>query len=101
MEEFFAQGEKERAKKLEISPGGYKSYFRDKPPKDYNMQLGFIQFVIQPLFDTVGRVPGMKLAGVLAQLQENASTWEQKKAKAEAAEVGADPAGAGGGGAAQ
>ena len=97
MEEFFTQGEKERAKKLEISPGGYKSYFREKPPKDYNMQLGFIQFVIQPLFETVGRVPGMKLASVLAQLQENASTWEQKKAEAEAAEVGvAGPAAEGG-----
>ena len=66
MEEFFTQGEKERAAKLEISPGGYKSYYRDNPPKDYNMQLGFIQFVIQPLFETIARVPGVQRSLLLA-----------------------------------
>jgi hypothetical protein len=83
MEEFFAQGEKERAGKLDINPGGYHTFYRNKPPKDYTMQLGFIGFVIAPLFETIGKVPGVELQPVITHIRTNVSRWEKRKADEE------------------
>ena len=71
--EFFAQGDKEKAGGMDISP------MMDRYTSNlYNMQMGFIEFVVSPLINTVVNLfPPLKEAG--ENMLGNYILWGEKR----------------------
>jgi hypothetical protein len=71
--EFFAQGDKERENGMDISP------MMDRATSNlYNMQMGFIEFVVSPLVNsTITIFPPLKEMGVL--MRDNYVQWGEKR----------------------
>ena len=74
MEEFYQQGEKERAAGLPISP-----YMDRQQPKVAKCQTSFIEFICVPLFTSLTEI-SEQLHGVLYQVQENLRFWQSQQA---------------------
>ena len=73
MDEFYAQGDKERELGFTVSPGFDKLHPVPLPA----FQKGFILALVKPLIESVADLPGIDMGSVEAQLQENLSAWEQ------------------------
>lgn len=72
-QEFFAQGDKERANAMDISP------MMDRASSNlFNMQMGFIEFVVSPLINaTITIFPPLKEMGVF--MRDNFAEWGEKR----------------------
>lgn len=72
-QEFFTQGDKERANNMDISP------MMDRATSNlYNMQMGFIEFVVSPLVNTVITIfPPLKEMGT--HMTNNFAEWGEKR----------------------
>ena len=74
MEEFWAQGDKERELNLHVSDG----YDRKKPTPQAKFQSGFIAFIVKPLFECLQRIDTLHLEPFLAGLEDNSSQWKRQ-----------------------
>lgn len=73
MAEFFAQGDQERDLGFDISPG-----FDRTVTNIFNMQMGFIEFVVAPLISAVVNIfPSLHEIG--DNMTDNFCTWGQKR----------------------
>jgi hypothetical protein len=76
LDEFFAQGDAERAAGLPIGMG----FDREKVTCDADKargQLGFINFVVGPLYATLANVEQLDLANSATKcLEENKAAWQ-------------------------
>jgi len=78
LEEFFAQGDKEREMGLPISP----NCDRNKT-KEADSQIGFINFVVKPAFVLLADIiPGVG-RNILPGIESNLAYWEDQKTKRE------------------
>ena len=75
MAEFFEQGDKEKAMKLPVSPMCDRA--TTAIPKT---QIGFIDFVVQPLYTAWGRHLPWALEEAMANLGENKRYWQSLEA---------------------
>jgi hypothetical protein len=73
VEEFYLQGDAERKLGLPISFG----CDRVKPMPMHKFQVGFIGAIVQPLYESFAKVPGMKLECCLEQLGKNKDQWQR------------------------
>ena len=84
LKEFFDQGDKERALGLPISMG----FDREKAKTQVDRargQLGFIGYVVKPLYDIFARVPQIDLStSATMHLAENSQRWKQIIAESQA-----------------
>jgi hypothetical protein len=77
-EEFFAQGDREKALKLQP----IQLFDRDRAPSLAKGQLGFLNFVVMPTWKTMRLVLGDEGAGPPDEcLRENVSSWEAQAAR--------------------
>jgi hypothetical protein len=53
-EEFFLQGDQERSLSMTVSAMND----REKPIPEAKFQLGFVNFIVKPLYESVAKVPG-------------------------------------------
>eukprot|EP00727_Mastigamoeba_balamuthi_P013994 m51a1_g9217 putative 3 -cyclic-nucleotide phosphodiesterase rega (905) ;mRNA; f:54092-57345 len=75
MDEFFAQGDAERALGLRVSP------FMDRATADTpKCQLAFIKFVVRPMMELILPLCPAVAQRMLANLGDNALAWEREKA---------------------
>ncbi|GMF15608.1 unnamed protein product [Phytophthora lilii] len=82
-EEFFRQGDTERQFGLTISPLCDRSTGIDRFERN---QIGFLEFVVLPLYTAARDVLPMKgFDDVIANVQQNAATWERRTREKEAA----------------
>lgn len=74
LDEFFAQGDQEKREGLVVSP------MCDRDGTELcDSQIGFLKYVVRPMYDLVGvMVPGSK-AEISRVLDENLSYWEERK----------------------
>mmetsp|Transcript_60514 Transcript_60514/g.134960 ORF Transcript_60514/g.134960 Transcript_60514/m.134960 type:complete len:416 (+) Transcript_60514:1-1248(+) len=79
-EEFLAQGDRE--KELGLTP--IEMFDRDKAPPLPKNQLGFLQFVIQPLWKPMEALMDYKSRPANLFLQRNIRAWQEKMAESEA-----------------
>mmetsp|Transcript_87478 Transcript_87478/g.247836 ORF Transcript_87478/g.247836 Transcript_87478/m.247836 type:complete len:550 (-) Transcript_87478:161-1810(-) len=78
VEEFFAQGDREKALKLQP----IQLFDRDRAPSLAKGQLGFLNFVVMPTWKTMRLVLGDEGAAPLDEcLRENVSIWEAEAAQ--------------------
>lgn len=77
MEEFFRQGDEERRQQLPISA------FMDRTkPAEAKCQLGFIDFIVGPLFEVwVNFLPQM--TNLLVLVEQNRAMWKKRNAPTE------------------
>ena len=76
VEEFSAQGDKERERGLPISMGFDKTKIKNEGDTARG-QLGFIGFVVGPLYDAFSRVGPIDIAdSAMANLSENKARWK-------------------------
>lgn len=82
MSEFFVQGDQEKSLGLPVSP------LCDRDTTDIpHSQVGFIQFIVQPTFETfAGLVPKVE-AVCLERISENRTMWAERKKRAQADEL--------------
>eukprot|EP00604_Paraphysomonas_vestita_P002242 CAMPEP_0174819356 /NCGR_PEP_ID=MMETSP1107-20130205/2542_1 /TAXON_ID=36770 /ORGANISM="Paraphysomonas vestita, Strain GFlagA" /LENGTH=208 /DNA_ID=CAMNT_0016032695 /DNA_START=421 /DNA_END=1047 /DNA_ORIENTATION=- len=73
MEEFYLQGDKERALGMPISY----AFDRYNPVTQSKFQLGFIKAIVGPLFKTFSKVEGIELSECLDQLSHNSKKWKE------------------------
>ena len=92
--EFYAQGDEEKALGLPISPG----CDRAAAVPLHVGQLGFIDFIVLPLYTKFSMVPGVTVGTCVAQLRENRARWEAMLPPKEGARGGGAAGAAGGGG---
>ncbi|TMW56212.1 hypothetical protein Poli38472_008860 [Pythium oligandrum] len=78
-EEFFRQGDLEKQFNLSVSP----LCDRSMATKFDKSQIGFLDFVVLPLFTAAKDVLPMRFDGLLEQIQRNTSIWRQRAEKAE------------------
>ena len=75
--EFFAQGDLERERGLPIGMGFDKTKATTEGDKARG-QLGFINFVVAPLYNAVSRIGDMDLGGsALKHLASNTARWQE------------------------
>lgn len=74
LNEFFAQGDKEKKSGLPVSP----LCDRDTVKKS-DSQIGFIKFVVQPTFDLVGEIIPKVNEVVKPQISKNLGYWTREK----------------------
>jgi len=76
LQEFFKQGDMERASGLPIGMGFDRHKCESQVDKA-NGQLGFINFVVKPLYDAFSQVPCVHLEdSALKHLNENITSWK-------------------------
>eukprot|EP00741_Cyanophora_paradoxa_P018983 tig00021108_g18326.t1 len=87
MEEFFAQGDQEKARSLPCSP------FMDRLTTNVpNCQTGFLDFIVQPAIEAWAQfLPGC--APLHGELAKNHAHWKREAGAAEAAAAGSPPPG--------
>eukprot|EP00727_Mastigamoeba_balamuthi_P013984 m51a1_g9208 putative 3 5 -cyclic nucleotide phosphodiesterase family protein (801) ;mRNA; r:7530-10619 len=74
MDEFFAQGDAERALGLRVSP------FMDRATADTpKCQLAFIKFVVRPMMESIQPLCPSVAQSMLENLTSNATMWEQQQ----------------------
>lgn len=74
MNEFFAQGDKERSAGMTISP------FMDRRETNWpKCQHTFISFVVKPFMELLGKVVNMDATGVARNITANLEYWAQKQ----------------------
>jgi len=74
LEEFFAQGDEEKRRGLDVSP------LCDRDTTDLcGSQIGFIKFVVKPMFEVVGKLVPMVAEVVEPMILENLKYWEDRK----------------------
>lgn len=74
MEEFYLQGDAERSRGMEVTPG----FDRLQPMPRPRFQLSFIRGLVEPLFKSLERNLGLDVKKPLEQLSRNASVWESQ-----------------------
>jgi len=72
MEEFYAQGDRERAEDRAVTPG----FDRQNPVPMPNFQRGFIRGLVLPLYEGLAEVGGVDLEQPLKNLRSNLARWE-------------------------
>lgn len=72
-EEFFLQGDAERSHEIDVTP----FYDRQRPPPAAKFQLGFISFIVMPLYREFAKLPEVEVALTpLATLEANEARWK-------------------------
>jgi hypothetical protein len=66
----FLSGQLEREKGLNFK-GGFGFLDRDKPVDDADFQLGFINFIVRPLYTTLAKIESLKMSECIKQLDQN------------------------------
>jgi hypothetical protein len=72
VEEFFRQGDQERALNLVVSAMND----REKPIPEAKFQIGFISAIVLPLYVSFAKIPGMNIEHCVKQLTENLNKWK-------------------------
>ena len=86
MEEFYQQGDAERALGLPISP------FYDRNNKQMaKCQIGFIKFIVRPLYSTFTELATSLRVEILENLNANQTEWERRMELGIEAEVETTP----------
>lgn len=62
--EYYQQGDMERARGLDVTP----MLDREHPIPMPNFQMGFLKAIVNPLFEELGRVPGVDVSTPLKTL---------------------------------
>jgi hypothetical protein len=75
MEEFYTQGDRERELNLPIGDGYDKLHKR--PAADF--QLGFINFIVRPVFGALDALERSSLGECMGHLSDNVARWERAK----------------------
>lgn len=78
LDEFFAQGDKEKEMKLPISP----NCNRDETKKPES-QIGFINFVVKPAYEVLAGIIPNAGSIVLPVIEDNLVYWESQKEEEE------------------
>ena len=82
LEEFFAQGDEEKAVGLPVTPG----FDRAAQPTWKDRAKGqafFLGVLVKPLFEALGKVPGMEIGDILENLDRNLTVWKEVLATGE------------------
>ena len=82
LEEFFAQGDEEKAVGLSVTPG----FDRSAQPTWKERAKGqafFLGVLVKPLFEALGKVPGMEIGDILENLDRNLNIWKEVLATGE------------------
>lgn len=78
LDEFFAQGDKERERGLPISPNCDRN--ATKKPES---QIGFINFVVKPAYEVLASIFPAAGETVLPVIESNLMYWEGQKGRVE------------------
>ena len=78
MEEFYRQGETERAKHVQIIAGGFSFLNRQTPVPLEKFQLGFIKAICVPLYKELAAVSDFDISVCVNQLEQNTRVWQNK-----------------------
>jgi hypothetical protein len=67
---------------MSLGKGGFGWLSRESPPKTHDFQLGFMTFIIAPLYNSIAKIPGVDLSECLAQMEANMRHWDDLKQQA-------------------
>ncbi|GMH48900.1 hypothetical protein TrVE_jg8753 [Triparma verrucosa] len=73
MEEFYCQGDKERAANLRVSDG----FDRTNKIPQSKFQNGFIAFIVKPLYEVLNRLDFLQLDLALSSIEDNLNNWKR------------------------
>ena len=74
MDEFYKQGDKERELNAPITF----AFDRYNPVPMPKFQVGFIKAIVSPLYKTLSKISGLRLAQAIDCLENNTKKWESK-----------------------
>lgn len=78
--EFYSQGDAEREKGVAVTP----MFNREEPIPMQKFQMGFINFIVQPLYKAVNSIAAIDASAPLATLAGNIARWQRVDAGEEA-----------------